>query len=76
MLKRDTTFLKGKKKKGQSTMEYVILSAGVIAVIIIVLNPTTGLFSQRLKQVFNTATGDMVGMSSALGNSHVTPRTP
>ncbi len=50
-------FKKG-KKRGQSTLEYLVLIAMVIAILVIFLNPNTGYFGQAynttLKHVANT----------------------
>ena len=53
-------------KKGQSTVEYILLVTAVIGVVILFTSPTKGLFPQRLNQVFNETTQDMVNVASYL----------
>jgi len=53
-------------KKGQSTVEYILLVTAVIGVVILFTNPTQGLFPQRLNQVFNQTTQDMLNVASYL----------
>ena len=52
--------------KGQSTVEYVLLVTAVIAVVILFANPTKGIFPQRLNQVLNQTTQDMLNVASRL----------
>lgn len=52
--------------KGQSTVEYILLITAVIAVIILFTAPKNGLFSQRLNQVLNETTQDMLNTASYL----------
>ncbi len=52
--------------KGQSTVEYILLVTAIIAVVIAFTNPTRGLFSQRVNQVFTTTTQDMLNVASYL----------
>ena len=53
-------------KKGQSTVEYILLVTAVIGVVILFTSPTKGLFPQRLNQVFNETTQDMVNVATYL----------
>jgi Flp pilus assembly pilin Flp len=53
-------------QKGQSTVEYVLLVTAVIAVIIVVTNPTSGIFTQRVNQVFTQSSQDMINVASYL----------
>ena len=53
-------------QKGQSTVEYILLVTAVIGVVILFTSPTKGLFPQRLNQVFNETTQDMVNVASYL----------
>ncbi len=52
--------------KGQSTVEYLLLVTSVIALIILFTNPNNGLLGQRVNQVFNQATQDMINVSTYL----------
>ena len=52
--------------KGQSTVEYVLLVTAVIAVVILFANPTKGIFPQRLNQVLNQTTQDMLNVATYL----------
>jgi uncharacterized protein (UPF0333 family) len=60
---------KNKKKKGQSTLEYIILVTGVIAILIIFLNPTTGIFNSAFNQTLRTGTNGMIDMANRLQTS-------
>ena len=53
-------------QKGQSTVEYILLVTAVIGVVILFTSPTKGLFPQRLNQVFNETTQDMVNVATYL----------
>lgn len=59
-----------RNRKGQSTVEYIILVTAVIAVIIVfVFNPNSP-FRQRVNQTFDQATNSMTNMSERLSNSY------
>ena len=59
-----------RNKKGQSTLEYVILVAGVIIVIIwFVGNPATSPFQNSLNSTYQQATNGMDDMANRLRNS-------
>ncbi|MDD3374207.1 MAG: class III signal peptide-containing protein [Candidatus Omnitrophica bacterium] len=48
-----------RNKKGQSTLEYILLITAVIAVAIIFLNPTTGQFGRVLNDTQNTISSEI-----------------
>jgi hypothetical protein len=52
--------------KGQSTVEYILLVTAVIGVVILFTNPANGLFSNRVNQVFNETTQDMLNVATYL----------
>ena len=58
-----------KKKKGQSTVEYILLVAGVIAVLIVFLGPN-GAFKKKYDQALNEGTEGMANMAKRLSASH------
>jgi len=58
-----------RKKKGQSTLEYIILVTGVIAILIVFLNPSNGVFVKAFNQTLRTGTNGMTGMANRLGTS-------
>ena len=58
-----------RSKKGQSTVEYLILVAGVIAVVVVFVGKN-GIFQTALNKTYNTATTGMEGMAARLGASH------
>ena len=59
-----------KKKKGQSTVEYIILVTAVIAVIIFfVVNGDTSPFRTKMNQTLGNATDAMVSMASRLNGA-------
>lgn len=60
---------KSRKKKGQSTLEYIILVTGVIAILIIFLNPNTGIFNTAFNSTLQTGTNGMQDMSNRLATS-------
>jgi uncharacterized protein (UPF0333 family) len=60
---------KNGKKKGQSTLEYIILVTGVIAILIIFLNPSSGIFNSAFNSTLKTGTNGMLDMSNRLYTS-------
>lgn len=68
MLKRDFTSKPKQQKKGQSTVEYIILVAAVLAVLIIFLRPG-GPFSNTFNSALNNSTGSMAVMGTRLNAS-------
>ena len=73
----DLIFLGGenmsRNKQGQSTIEYVILVAGVILVIIwFVGNPATSPFQNSLNMTYQQATNGMEDMANRLRESRPT----
>lgn len=59
-----------RKKKGQSTLEYILLVTAVVAVLIIFLRPGAGPFSQALNNTYGQMTGGMESMANRLSNSY------
>jgi uncharacterized protein (UPF0333 family) len=55
-----------KKKKGQSTLEYIILVTGVIAVLLIFLNPTHGVFNKAFNSTLTQGSNGMEEMANRL----------
>jgi hypothetical protein len=53
-------------QKGQSTVEYILLVTAVVGLVILFTNPNNGLFPQRVNQVFNETTQDMLNVASYL----------
>ena len=58
--------LKNKKKKGQSTLEYLVLVTAVIAVLLIFTN---GIFKTRVTATLDSATNAMTNMAGRLATS-------
>ena len=52
-------------QKGQSTVEYILLVTAVIGAVIMFTAPN-GLFSQRINQVFNATSQDMLNVATYL----------
>ena len=61
--------MKNRKKKGQSTLEYIILVTGVIAILIVFLNPTTGVFNTKFNATLQSGTNGMEDMANRLATS-------
>jgi|CXWL01.1.fsa_nt_gi uncharacterized protein (UPF0333 family) len=58
-----------KKKKGQSTVEYIILVTAVVVVIIFfVVNPNSP-FRNQMNSTLGNATGSMVNMAARLNGA-------
>jgi len=68
MLKRNKVINKNKKKKGQSTVEYIILVSAVLAALIIFLRPG-GVFQSAFNDALSTGTNGMVNMATRLKDS-------
>ncbi len=58
-----------RRKKGQSTLEYIILVTGVVAILIIFLNPTSGVFNQAFNSTLQQGTNGMEDMANRLRTS-------
>jgi hypothetical protein len=59
-------FKKLNQKKGQSTLEYIILVAGVVAVLLVFL---AGPFRTDLQQTYQDSMNDMDDMAQRLSDS-------
>jgi len=59
-----------KNKKGQSTVEYLLLVTAVVAVIIALVAGNGSQFSNTLNTTLNTAVSDMGAGSTVLSTSH------
>ena len=68
MLKRNTNNTPHRKKKGQSTVEYIILVAAVLAALIIFLAPG-GVFQSAFNSTIATGTNGMQNMAQRLAGS-------
>jgi Flp pilus assembly pilin Flp len=60
-----------KNKRGQSTVEYILLMTAVVAVIIGFVATQNGGFQGTLTNSLNDATGQMTTLSERLQNSEV-----
>lgn len=65
MLKRNK--INARKKKGQSTVEYIILVAAVLAAILVFVG---GPFRTAVENTLQTGTNGMVDQAGRLGASH------
>jgi hypothetical protein len=61
-----------KRKKGQSTVEYIILVAAVIGALIVFLKPG-GVFQNAYKNALQQGTNGMEDMANRLSGSRGTP---
>ena len=57
-----------RKKKGQSTLEYIILVTGVIVILIAFLKPN-GIFNNAFNSTLSSGTNGMENMALRLGGS-------
>jgi len=58
-----------KNKRGQSTVEYILLATAVIAVIIALVSTSGSLFRNQLNTTLNTAIGQVGDLTTRLVNS-------
>jgi len=65
MFKRNMKINTKKKKKGQSTVEYIILVAAILAALIIFLKPG-GVFQTAYNDALLSGTNGMVDMANRL----------
>ncbi len=68
MLKRNK--MKKNRKKGQSTVEYIVLVTAVIAVILVFLG-SGGIFQSALNTTLNQGTASMQLLANRLANSYL-----
>lgn len=66
MLKRNTQPTFYKKKKGQSTIEYIILVAAVIAAILVFV---PGTFKSAFNETLRQGSNGMIEIANRLGHS-------
>ena len=66
---KKNTWVRNRKKKGQSTIEYILLVAAVIGVLLAFLNPSSGKFRELLNKTLYTGTNGMVDMAQRLRDS-------
>jgi uncharacterized protein (UPF0333 family) len=71
MLKRTKYTKPRKSRKGQSTVEYIILVAAILAALIVFLRPG-GIFSSSVNDTFVSGTNGMVDMANRLASSRPT----
>lgn len=62
-----------KKKKGQSTLEYIILVTGVVVVLLAFLAPGA-IFNRHFNSTMASATNGMLNMAERLGGSRYKAR--
>lgn len=67
MLKRTNMKTSTKKKKGQSTVEYIILVAAVLAAILVFV---AGPFKTAFQDTLSSGTNGMTNMAGRLEGSH------
>jgi uncharacterized protein (UPF0333 family) len=68
MLKRTNINKPKRKEKGQSTVEYIILVAAVLAALIFFLSPG-GVFDTSVDSTLTTGTNGMTNMAGRLAGS-------
>ena len=61
-----------KNKKGQSTLEYIILVTAVVAVLLVFLAPGTGVFSKTLNGSLQKVSNGMDRFAVRIVNSYPT----
>ena len=57
-----------RKKKGQSTLEYIILVTGIVAAFIFFAGPT-GIFKDKVTNSVNQVSDEMLEMANRISNS-------
>jgi len=63
-----------KNKRGQSTVEYILLVTAVVAVIIVFVGSQgKGGFQEQFNSTLNSATTEMGSMADKFSGSHSTP---
>ncbi|MCP3685703.1 MAG: class III signal peptide-containing protein [bacterium] len=62
---------KNNKKKGQSTVEYILVVTAVIATLIVFLNPSGGLFSKKVNGILTDTADTMNVMSNRLKKAFI-----
>ena len=65
-----------KNKRGQSTVEYVLLVTAVLVVIIAFVSAPKGGFQGQLNSSLNAVASDMNSMGDRLSGSHEATSTP
>ena len=58
-----------RNRKGQSTLEYIILVSAIIAIILIFLGPS-GIFQKRLNATLDQVSNGMSNMSDRISKSY------
>ena len=69
MLRKNIINQTPRKKKGQSTVEYIILVAAIIGALVIFLGPS-GAFKNAFSNTLERGTNGMVNMADRLSGSH------
>ena len=75
MLKRNIKIKNRKKEEGQSTVEYIILVAAIIAILIVFLRPG-GVFQNAFNQTLSSGTNGMADMANRLQTSRPQVKNP
>ncbi len=70
MLKRKTQKHPTKKRKGQSTVEYIILVAAVLGALLLFVGNENSPFRRAYNETLHTGTDGMENMAGRLSNSH------
>jgi len=68
MLKRNKNNAPQRQKKGQSTVEYILLVAAVLAALIVFLAPN-GVFQNAFSNTITSGTDGMANMANRLATS-------
>ena len=62
--------MKIRNKKGQSTLEYIILVTAIVAVMVVFLRPdNTGALYKTVNTAYTTVTDEMTEAANALSNT-------
>lgn len=69
MLKRNAINKPHKRKKGQSTVEYIVLVAAVLGVILVFLGPS-GIFQKTFNSILSKGSDTMLNLANRLANSY------
>ena len=70
LINRNSKINAPRQKRGQSTVEYIILVSAVVAVVIVFIAGNNSIFKQKINSVYNTVYSDIDERATVLQGSH------